>query len=141
MVGALLKLIRLPGAAAPGERFLKLAAEARRHIREISPGEAFEAARQGAVLIDVREREEFRRGHIPRAIHLARGTIELQIEKRAPDPSVEIITYCAGGNRSALVAENLQRMGYFNIKSIAGGFRAWLEAGLPAHRESQLIED
>jgi rhodanese-related sulfurtransferase len=122
-------------------RFLKLAAQAREQIREISPGLAFEAVAHGSVLIDVREKEEFRRGHIPRALHLPRGMIELEIERRTPDVSVNIIVYCAGGNMSALVAENLQRMGYTNVRSIAGGFQAWLEAGYPAACDSQLIED
>lgn len=137
----LLKLARIPAAEIRGERFLKLAAQAREHITEVAPAVAFEAVSHGTVLIDVREKEEFRRGHIPRALHLPRGMIELEIERRAPDVSVDIIVYCAGGNRSALVAENLQRMGYTNVRSIAGGFHAWLEAGYPAACDSQLIED
>jgi len=137
----LLKLARIPAAEVRGERFLKLAAQAREHVTEVTPGIAFEAVSHGTVLIDVREREEFRRGHIPRALHLPRGMIELEIERRAPDVSVDIIVYCAGGNRSALVAENLQRMGYINVRTIAGGFNAWLAAGYPAACESQLIED
>jgi phage shock protein E len=140
-MSVLLKLARFPAAEVRGERFLKLAADARQRITEVSPREALAAVERGAVLIDVREKEEFRRGHIPRALHLPRGLIELEIERRAPDSSVAIITYCAGGNRAALVTENLQRMGYTNVRSVAGGFRAWLEAGLPASRDSQLIED
>jgi rhodanese-related sulfurtransferase len=137
----LLKLARIPAAETRGERFLKLAAGAQARITEITPQEAFEKVSRGVVLIDVREKEEFRRGHIPRAMHLPRGTIEIEIERRAPDPDVEIITYCAGGNRSALVADNLQRMGYSRVRSVAGGFQAWLEAGYPASRDSLLIED
>lgn len=137
----LLKLAKIPAAEVRGERFLKLAAQAREKITEVSPSVAFESVTKAAVLIDVREKEEYRRGHIPRALHLPRGMIELEIERRAPDVSVEIIVYCAGGNRSALVAENLQRMGYTNVRSVAGGFNAWLEAGFPAACDSQLIED
>lgn len=138
---ALLKLARLSVAEARSERFLKLITEVRGRITEISPTEAAAAARRGVVLIDVREKEEFRRGAIPGALHLPRGTIEQEIEKRAPDSTVEIIAYCARGNRSALVVENLQRMGYSNVKSLSGGLHAWLEAGLPASRDSHFIED
>jgi len=138
---ALLKLAKVPGPESRGERFLKLASEARSHITEIAPREVAGALKRGAALIDVREREEYRRAHIPRAAHLARGTIELEIERRAPDPGVELIIYCGGGDRSALVAENLQRMGYTAVRSLAGGFRAWLDAGFPATRTQPLVED
>jgi phage shock protein E len=140
-VTALRKLSKFQMAESHGERFLQLANEARSRIVEIAPRDAAESQKERAVIIDVREREEFQRGHIPGAINLPKGTIELEIEKRAPDPDVEIITYCGGGNRSAIVAENLQRMGYTRIKSVEGGFRAWLEAGLPVVRKSLLIED
>jgi len=99
------------------------------------------AMKRGALVLDVREREEFLRGHIPNAIHLARGTLELEIEKRAPDPVTEIVTYCGAGNRSALSTDNLQRMGYTNVKSLAGGLQAWIDAGFPTWRRSHPIED
>lgn len=137
----LLKLAKFQMAEAHGERFLKLANEARSRIVEITPEEAAEAGQRKAVLIDVREREEFQRGHVPGAMNLPKGSIELEIERRAPDPDVEIVTYCGAGNRSAIVAENLQRMGYTRVRSVAGGIRAWLEAGLPVVRKSLLIED
>jgi len=138
---ALLKLARLAVAEERSERFLKLITEVRERITEISVEEAAAAAERGAVLIDVREKEEFRRGAIPRALHVPRSTIEQEIEKRAPDPSVPIIAYCARGNRSALVVESLQRMGYTNVKLLSGGFQAWLESGRPASRDTQFIED
>lgn len=137
----LLKLAKLQVAENRGERFLKLAADARSRIVEISPHDTVTAHRRGAVLIDVREKVEFQRGHIPGAINLPRGMVELEIENRAPDVGVEIIVYCGGGNRSALVADNLQRMGYAGVKSIAGGFQSWLDAGYPAWQNSQIIED
>ena len=137
----LLKLARLQVAETRGVRFLKLAAEARSRIVEIPPLDAAAAIKSGAALLDVRERGEFQRGHIPGATHLSRGTIELEIEGLVTDASTAILVYCGAGNRSALAADNLQRMGYTNVKSIAGGFQAWLDAGLPAWRGGQFIED
>ncbi|HEY5707142.1 MAG TPA: rhodanese-like domain-containing protein [Terrimicrobiaceae bacterium] len=137
----LLRLAKLQVAEKHGERFLKLAAEARSRITEISAAETAVAIKRGALLLDVRERDEYLRGHIPNAEHLARGTLELEIEKWAPDPETEIVTYCGAGNRSALAAENLQRMGYKNVRSLAGGLQAWVDAGLPTWRRSHPIED
>ena len=138
---ALLKFARLEVAEKRGERFLRLAAEARSRIREISASEVSAAINRGALVLDVREREEFLRGHIPKAAHLARGTLELEIEKRVPDPATEILLYCGAGNRSALSADNLQRMGYTNVKTLAGGLEAWIDAGFPTWRRSQPVED
>jgi phage shock protein E len=137
----LLKLGKLHSAEKQGERFRKLAEEARSQIAELSALETAAAIKRGALLIDVREREEFLRGHIPNAIHLARGTLELEIEKRAPDPVTEIVLYCGAGNRSALSAEALQRMGYNNVKSLAGGLQAWIDARFPTWRTRHPIED
>lgn len=138
---ALLRLARFQVSENRGTRFLKLAAEARSRITEISPLEAADASRRGAILIDVREKSEFHRGCIPGALNLPRGLIELEIENRVPDVLTDLIVYCGGGNRSALVADNLQRMGYTNAKSISGGFENWLNQGYPAWRNSQFIED
>ena len=99
------------------------------------------AIKRGALLLDVRERHEFVRGHIPNASHLAKGTLEQEIEKRAPDPKTEIVMYCSAGNRAALSAENVQRMGYTNVKSLAGGLKAWIDAGLPIWRRNHPIDD
>ena len=113
-------------------RFQQLVAEAKKHVSEISPAAAQEQVERGAaVLIDVREEEDWREGHAKAAKHLNRGVIELEIEEQVPDLKTPIICYCGGGSRSALVAESLQKMGYENVRSLAGGFRAWKEAGLP----------
>jgi rhodanese-related sulfurtransferase len=117
-------------------RFEKLVAEAKKNIQEISPQDAASALKRGeAVLIDVRDPDEWQEGHIPGAKNFSRGTVELEIEEAAPDLCTPIITHCGGGGRSALAAESLQRMGYNNVKSMAGGFKAWKAAGLPATRD------
>jgi rhodanese-related sulfurtransferase len=117
-------------------RFQKLVADAKKNITEISPGEAqVQTERGDAVLIDVREDEDWREDHAKGAKHLNRGVIELEIEEQVPDLKTPIICYCGGGSRSALVAESLQKMGYENVRSLAGGFRAWKEAGLPSATE------
>jgi len=114
-------------------RFQKLVAEAKKNITEISPAEAQQQTERGdAVLIDVREDEDFRDDHAKGAKHLNRGVIELEIEEQVPDLKTPIICYCGGGSRSALVVESLQKMGYGNVRSMAGGFRAWKEAELPS---------
>jgi rhodanese-related sulfurtransferase len=113
-------------------RFQKLVAEAKKQISEISPAEARRQVDGGeAVLIDVREEGDWGQGHAEGAKHLSRGVIELEIEEQIPDPRTPIICYCGGGSRSALVAESLQKMGYENVRSMAGGLRAWKEEGLP----------
>jgi rhodanese-related sulfurtransferase len=83
------------------------------------------------MLIDVREDNEWAAGHARGAVHLGRGVIERDIEARIPDKNAELILYCGGGFRSALSADNLQKMGYTNVSSMAGGWRAWQAAGLP----------
>jgi len=110
----------------------KLVAEAKKRITEISPTNAAAKMKSdSAVIVDVREREEWDEGHIPGAIHLSRGMIELDIEEKVPDPETMIICHCGGGGRSALAAESLQKMGYKKVRSMAGGFRAWKALGLP----------
>ena len=117
-------------------RFEKLVAAAKRNITEISVADAKKQAEAGAaILIDVREEEDWKEGHAHGAKHLSRGVIEMEIEDAVPDPTKPIICYCGGGSRSALVAESLQKMGYENVRSLAGGFRAWKEAGLPSAGE------
>ena len=112
--------------------FEKLVADARKNITEISPHDAAAKLKSGeAVMIDVRDKDEWEEGHIPGATHLSRGTVELDIEEKVPDPNAMIICHCGGGGRSALAAESLQRMGYKNVRSMAGGFKAWKVAGLP----------
>src|SRR5438477_4238139 len=105
---------------------------AKKSIQEISPQETVAALKRGdTLLIDVRDADEWREGHIPGAKNFSRGTVELEIEEAVPDFSTPIITHCGGGGRSALAAESLQRMGYKNVQSMAGGFKAWKAAGLP----------
>ena len=115
------------------EGFLKLAEEARKRIHEISVEAALERINsgEGARLIDVREDHEWAEGHAAGAEHLSKGIIERDIEKTIPDQGTELILYCGGGYRSALAAEVLQRMGYYDVSSVAGGWRAWKEAGAP----------
>lgn len=112
-------------------RFEKLAGEAASRIREVDAKEASDLQRKGALLVDVREAEEFERGHADGAVHLSRGVLELKIENAAPDVDAPIVCYCGGGKRSALAADSLQKMGYTNVASLAGGFRTWKDAGLP----------
>ena len=112
--------------------FEKLVADAKKKIAEISPTEAAAKSKSGeAVIIDVREKDEWDEEHIPDATHVSRGTIELDIEEKVPDSDAMIICHCGGGGRSALAAESLQKMGYKNVRSMAGGLRAWKAAGLP----------
>jgi phage shock protein E len=111
--------------------FEKLVADAKKNITEISPTEAAAKLTGGeAVIVDVREKDEWDEGHIPGAMHMSRGTIELDIEEKVPNQNAMIICHCGGGGRSALAAESLQKMGYKNVRSMAGGFKAWKAAGL-----------
>ena len=109
-------------------RFHQLTSDAKSRIQEVSATEAAQRQAQGAVLIDVRESEDFSNEHAAGAIHLSKGVVELKIEQTVPDPTKPIVCYCGGGSRSALVADNLQKMGYQNVASLAGGFKAWKEA-------------
>lgn len=81
--------------------------------------------------MDVREIEEFARDHAAGALHLSRGVLELRIEQHVPEVTTPVLCYCGGGSRSALAAESLQKMGYTNVASVAGGFKAWRNANLP----------
>ena len=113
-------------------RYQKLVADAKKHVIEISPQDAAAKLNNGeAIIVDVRDHDEWDEGHIPGATHLSRGTIEFDIEEKVPDPNAMIICHCGGGGRSALAAESLQKMGYKNVRSMTGGFRAWKAAELP----------
>ena len=117
-------------------RFRTLVADAKQRITEISAEEArAQVARGEAVLIDVREESDWRSGHAEGARHLSKGVIELEIEEQVPDPNQPIICYCGGGSRSALATDAVQKMGYTNVRSLAGGLRAWKAAGLPTETE------
>src|SRR5919107_37468 len=117
------------------EGFLRLVEDARARVREVDVGHALGRLKGRARLIDVREDGEWERGHAAGAEHLGRGVIERDIETAVPDHSAELILYCGGGYRSALACDNLQRMGYTNVHSIAGGWKAWKEAGAPVEGE------
>ena len=114
--------------------FLKLVEEVRPRVREISVDEAWARQAAGARLIDVREDLEYAAGHAAGAEHLGKGVIERDIEARVPDRAAEVLLYCGGGYRSVLAADALQRMGYTNVASVAGGWRAWQDAGAPVER-------
>ena len=105
-------------------------------VREISVNETQERVANGAVLIDVREDNEFETGHAAGARHMGRGIIERDIVQTFPDKGAELILYCGGGYRSALATDNLQKMGYTNVWSMAGGWHAWEEAGAPIKVET-----
>lgn len=110
--------------------FLRLVEEAMPRIKEISAEEVM-AQRVQLLLIDVREDSEWAVGHAAGAVHMGRGVIERDIENAIPDHATPIVLYCGGGYRSALAADSLQKMGYTNVYSMAGGWRAWCERGFP----------
>jgi rhodanese-related sulfurtransferase len=93
-------------------------------------------AEEEFTLVDVREESEWARGHLPRAVHLSKGVIERDVEERFPDKNAALVLYCGGGYRSALAADNLQKMGYRNVSSMDGGWRGWTEAGYPTETGS-----
>jgi len=118
-------------------RFLHIVADAKKRIRETNVDEVKAKLDRGEkfLLVDVREESEWAKGHVPGAVHLGKGIIERDIEARVPDPASPIILYCGGGYRSALAADNLQKMGYTNVLSMDGGWRGWREKGFPIATE------
>ena len=112
--------------------FLALVNDAKRRIREVT---AEQCREMEGVLFDVREDHEWADGHAAGATHLSRGILERDIESVVPDKSTRIVLYCGGGYRSALSADSLTQMGYTNVWSLAGGWRAWQEAGLPVEKD------
>ena len=113
------------------EGFLKIVNDAKTRVREISVAETQKRIRENkdAKLIDVREDNEWDAAHAAGAIHLGKGIIERDIERTVPEKDTELILYCGGGYRSALATDSLQKMGYTNVFSMAGGWKAWQEAG------------
>jgi rhodanese-related sulfurtransferase len=118
-------------------QFLKLVAESKARVKETSVAEVRKRLQSGEtfLLVDVREDSEWANGHIPGAVHMGRGIIERDIEVKVPETSTKMILYCGGGFRSALVADNLQKMGYTNLESMDGGWRGWVAAGLPTEKD------
>ena len=117
-------------------RFLEIVNDARSRIREctVSDVKTNLDRNENFHVIDVREESEFAAGHLPKSEHLGKGIIERDIETKIPYPRAEIVLYCGGGFRSALAADNLQKMGYTNVISMDGGFRGWKEANLPIEK-------
>ena len=115
------------------EGFLNLVNDAKSRVREVSVAETQQRLRENdqAKLVDVREDNEWEASHASGAIHLGKGIIERDIETTVPDKNTELILYCGGGYRSALSADALQKMGYTNVASMAGGWRAWQAEGAP----------
>ena len=118
-------------------RFLKIVDEARSRIKETNVDEVKQKLDRSEkfMLVDVREESEFAKDHLPGAIHLGKGVIERDIEARVPDLDTVLVLYCGGGFRSALAADNLQKMGYSNVISMDGGVRGWREKNYPMTRE------
>ena len=121
---------------AHSSKFLQLVQDAKKRVKETNVSDVKRRIDAGEkfVLVDVREDSEWAMGHLPNAIHLGKGVIERDIEQRVPDTAAKLILYCGGGFRSALVADNLQKMGYTNVESMDGGWKGWLDAGLPTAR-------
>src|SRR5579871_3998146 len=113
--------------------FLKLVKDAKSRVKEADFREVKKRLdnRDKLVLVDVREDNEWARGHLPGATHLGKGVIERDVERAFPDKEAPLVLYCGGGYRSALAADNLMKMGYTNVISMDGGWRAWVEAGYP----------
>ena len=124
---------------SPG--FLKVVNEAKRNIKEMTLEDARSRLSQNpqAVLLDVREDREWENGHAAQAVHLGKGVLERDIEKMFPDPNTEIIMYCGGGYRSALTADVAKRMGYGNVASLIGGYKALVQAGWPMATEFRAL--
>ena len=113
------------------KEFLEIAESAKSRVREISVEETLNQIQSGAELIDVREDNEWNEARAAGATHIGRGVIERDIVGKFPDKAAKLILYCGGGYRSALAADNLQKMGYTNVFSLAGGWAAWRETGAP----------
>jgi rhodanese-related sulfurtransferase len=116
------------------KEFVELVESVRPNVSEISVAEAQERVENGATLIDVREDHEWNEAHAAGAQHIGRGVIERDIVHQFPDKETELVLYCGGGYRSTLAADNLQKMGYKNVYSMIGGWRAWQEENAPIER-------
>jgi len=118
-------------------QFLKLVNDAKTRVKETNVADVRKRMESGErfLLVDVREDNEWAKGHLPGAVHMGRGVIERDIEKSVPETGTKMILYCGGGFRSALVADNLRKMGYTSVESMDGGWRGWNEAGLPTEKD------
>lgn len=110
--------------------FHDLVNEAKSRIKEVDVAQAVEAMRSGSVVVvDVREPDEYRQGHLEGALNIPRGVAEMGVPQAVSDRAARILCYCAAGNRSALAADSLRQMGYENVESLNGGFQAWVRSG------------
>jgi rhodanese-related sulfurtransferase len=118
-------------------RFLRIVEDAKKRIREVGVDDVKARLDRGDkfLLIDVREESEYAKDHLPKAIHLGKGIIERDIEDRAPELDTPLVLYCGGGYRSALAADNLQKMGYTSVLSMDSGIRGWREKNFPLTRD------
>ena len=122
---------------AHAPKFLSIVNDAKKRVKETNVADVKRRMDAGDnfTLIDVREESEWASGHLPGAIHLGKGIIERDVEQRIPATDAKLILYCGGGFRSALAADNLQKMGYTNVESMDGGWKDWLAAGLPTQKD------
>ncbi len=129
--------MEIPPPKHHSEAFLRIVEDAKTHIKEITIDQYREMLQSGTAgqLVDVREDSEYAAGHARGAVHLGKGIIERDIEHAFPDKGTKLVLYCGGGFRSALAADNIRRMGYTNVLSLDGGWRAILAAGLPVEPE------
>jgi rhodanese-related sulfurtransferase len=118
-------------------RFLQIVQDAKKRVREVTVDDVKTKLDHGEKFkfVDVREESEYATDHLPGAIHLGKGVIERDVETRVPDLNTPLVLYCGGGFRSALAADNLQKMGYTNVLSMDGGIRDWREKGLPLTKD------
>ena len=118
-------------------RFLQIVNDAKTRVRETTADEVKKKLHRGEkfLLVDVREESEYAKDHLPGALHMGKGVIERDVEQKVPDTSTPIILYCGGGFRSALAADNLQKMGYTDVISMDGGIREWRKKGYPLTKE------
>jgi rhodanese-related sulfurtransferase len=118
-------------------KFLALVNDAKKRVKETNVADVKRRMDAGEqfTIVDVREESEWANGHLPGAIYLGKGIIERDIEQRVPGTNSKLILYCGGGFRSALVADNLQKMGYTNVESMDGGWKGWVAAGYPTQKD------
>ena len=117
-------------------KFLAIVSDAKKRVKEtnVTAVKRRMDAGEKMIVVDVREESEWANGHLPGAVHLGKGIIERDIEVRVPETSTKLILYCGGGFRSALSADNLQKMGYTNVESMDGGWKGWVAAGYPTQK-------
>ena len=117
-------------------KFLAIVNDAKKRVKETNVSDVKRRMDAGEkmIVVDVREESEWANGHLPGAVHLGKGIIERDIEVRVPETSTKLILYCGGGFRSALSADNLQKMGYTNVESMDGGWKGWVAAGYPIQK-------